>query len=158
MSSIAGALSALGSVLVMDIFKPLDRVKRSEADYLRISRWAILVAAAGLMIIAFLSRTTPLVFNLAFELAGLTSGALLGSVLFAIYKQRCYPGPILAGMISSFVVMVVVVLLTKFGGIKINWPWFTPLGTAVTLGVAYLAAIGVPKPEKDFADAEPIRK
>ncbi|MCX7718884.1 MAG: hypothetical protein N2111_10860 [Candidatus Sumerlaeaceae bacterium] len=158
MSSIAGALSALGSVLVMDIFKPLDRVKRSEADYLRISRWAILVAAAGLMIIAFLSRTTPLVFNLAFELAGLTSGALLGSVLFAIYKQRCYPGPVLAGMIASFVVMVVVVLLTKFGGIKINWPWFTPLGTAVTLGVAYLAAIGVPKPDKDFAEAEPIRK
>jgi SSS family transporter len=158
MSSIAGALSALGSVLVMDIFKPLDRVKRSEASYLRISRWAILVAASGLMIIAYFSQTTPLVFNLAFELAGLTSGALLGSVLFAIYKKRCYPGPILAGMIASFVVMIVVVLLTKFGAIRINWPWFTPLGTAVTLAVAYLAAIGVPKPEHDFADVEPIHK
>jgi SSS family transporter len=158
MSSIAGALSALGSVMVMDIFKPLDKIKRSEKAYLKISRWGILAAAGVLVLVAFFAQTTPLVFNLAFELAGLTSGALLGAVLFAIWKKRCYPGPIIAGMVSSLVVMIAIVIMVKSKVLTLNWPWFTPIGTTVTLVVAYLASYGVPTPEKDFADAEPIVK
>lgn len=158
MSSISGALSALGSVAVMDIYKVLDKSRKSEKEYLAMSRWGILGASIVLILIAFISQKTPLVFNLAFELAGLTSGALLGAVLFAIYKKRCYPGPIIAGMVSSFVIMVIVVLLTKNSVIKINWPWFTPIGTATTLIVAYLASAGIPVPQKDFEEVEPIKK
>ncbi len=155
MSSISGALSALGSVAVMDIFRVFDKKKRTEDEYLKLSKWGILGSSVALVVIAYLSKETPLVFNLAFQLAGITSGALLGSVLFAIWEKRCYPGPIIAGMVSSFLVMVVIVILTKAGVVKLNWPWFTPIGTATTLGVAYLGKIGLPKPEKDFDDKTP---
>ena len=158
MSSISGALSALGSVMVMDIFRVMDKKQRTEKEYLRISKYGIMLASISLIVVAYLSQGTPLVFNLAFQLAGLTSGALLGSVLFAIWKKRCYPGPIIAGMISSFIVATIILIMSKMGILKIFWPWFTPIGTATTLGVAYLASLGVPKPEKDFADVEPIKK
>jgi solute:Na+ symporter, SSS family len=158
MSSISGALSALGSVAVMDIYREIDGNRKSEKQYLKLSKLAIIGVSVLLVAIAFLSQYADLVFNLAFTLAGLTSGALLGAVLFAIWYKRCYPGPIIAGMISSVVVMIIIVVSTQAGMFKMNWPWFTPIGTAVTLIVAYLAAIGVPKPEKDFAeDIEPYK-
>jgi SSS family transporter len=158
MSSISGALSALGSVAVMDLYRVVDRNRKSEQTYLSLSRWAIIGVSFVLVIIAMLSQKAPLVFNLAFTLAGLTSGALLGAVLFAIWKKRCYPGPIIAGMVSSFIAMIVIIVVVQKTNIKINWPWFTPIGTAITMIVAYLGSLGVPVPEKDFEEVQPIVK
>jgi len=158
MSSISGALSALGSVSVMDLYREFDKNRQSEKHYLSLSRWAILFVAIVLVGIAYFCKTAPLVFNLAFTLAGLTSGALLGSVLFAIWKKRCHPGPIIAGMVCSFIAMATIIIVVRKTEITINWPWFTPIGTAITLGVAYLASIGIPKPEKDFVEVEPVAK
>ncbi len=131
---------------------------RDEKYYFRLSRWAILIVSGVLVLIAYLSQQATLVFNLAFTLAGLTSGALLGAVLFSIWKKRCYPGPIIAGMVTSFLAMTVIIVVVNTTRLSINWPWFTPIGTAITLIVAHLASLGVPKPEKDFVEAEPITK
>ncbi|MBN1901532.1 hypothetical protein JW926_09450, partial [Candidatus Sumerlaeota bacterium] len=158
MSSISGALSALGSVAIMDLFRVIDGNKKPEKTYLSLSRWSIIGVSVVLVIIAILSQEAPLVFNLAFTLAGLTSGALLGAVLFAIWKKRCYPGPIIAGMICSFIAMIFIIILVQKSVFKMNWPWFTPIGTAITLIVAYLGSFGVPVPEKDFEEVQPIFK
>lgn len=131
---------------------------RDEKYYMRLSRWAIILVSFVLVLIAYFSQQTPLVFNLAFTLAGLTSGALLGSVLFAIWKKRSYPGPIMAGMVTSFIAMAVIIIVVQKTNIKINWPWFTPIGTAITMIVAYLGSLGVPVPEKDFEDVQSIIK
>ena len=152
MSSISGALAALGSVAVMDFYRVLDRNRKSEKFYLGLSRWGIIAVSLVLMVIAYLCKNAPLVFNLAFTLAGLTSGAILGAVLFAMWKKRCYPGPIMAGMVASVVVVTIIVIMVRNGVIAMNWPWFTPIGTAVTLLVAYGASWRVPIPEKDFEE------
>jgi len=146
-------LNVLGFFFIKDLYKP-----RGEKYYLRLSRWAVIWVSFILILIAYLSQYATLVFNLAFTLAGLTSGALLGSILFAIWHKRSYPGPVIAGMVTSVLAMTGIVIVVRTTRISINWPWFTPIGTAVTLMVCYLGSIGVPKPEKDFAeDIKPIK-
>lgn len=152
MSSISGALSALGSVSVMDIYRVLDKNRKSEKTYLKLSRFAVIVVAVVLIIIAFLSQYATLVFNLAFTLVGITSGALLGSILFAMWYGRANPWPIVAGMVSSVIGTAVIVILVRSGVLVISWPWFTPFGTAICLGVAYVMSFFFEKPGKDYED------
>ena len=144
-------INVLAFFFIKALYKPRD-----DKYYFRLSRWAVIVVSFVLVLIAYLSQQATLVFNLAFTLAGLTSGALLGAVLFAMWEKRCYPGPIIAGMLTSFFAMAIIITIVRTTSVSINWPWFTPIGTAITLIVAYLAAMGIPRPEKDFVDVEPV--
>ncbi|MGH7946109.1 MAG: hypothetical protein ACREH8_16740, partial [Opitutaceae bacterium] len=88
------------------------------------------------------------VLNAAFSLRGLTSGALLGALILAMFGRGVGPRAAMAGMMASLVVMNLLywpanISLTKdwwmrtFGA-EVFWPWFTLIGTVVTLGVAWL--------------------
>ena len=158
MSSISGALSALGSVAVMDIYRVLDKNRKSEDFYFKLSRWGVVLVSIVLVVIAYLSKEAPLVFNLAFTLVGLTSGALLGAILFAMWYKRSHPAPVITGMIVSFLVMTAIIVSVQKGYFNMNWPWFTPIGTAVTLIICYGMAPFFPKPEKDYVDVYPVNK
>src|SRR5205823_4827967 len=87
--------------------------------------------------------------NAAFSLRGLTSGALLGSLILALFWRRVGPRAAMTGMIVSFVVMNVIYWpanvpawqvwwKTHFGE-PIYWPWFTLIGTLITLSIAWAA-------------------
>jgi Na+/proline symporter len=107
--------------------------------------------------VAWLTREVTFVLNVAFSLRGLTSGALLGSLIIALFWRRLGPRAAVAGMAASALVMNLLywpaVLpasrpwwLATFGG-EIFWPWFTLIGTGITLGVAALfAGIRPPPP------------
>jgi Na+/proline symporter len=144
MSSVSSALTSLASVSTMDFFKPLARPGRSEHFFLRLSKLSTVVWAAALMVTAYLSREVVFVLNAAFSLRGLTSGALLGGLALVLLWKRGSPLPVIVGMLTSLVCMLAI-SSGWFALPKIDWPWFTLIGTAVTLAVAWLARSVLPK-------------
>ena len=154
MSSVSSALSALASVSTMDIMRDLFRKERSEGDLLKFSRYSTVFWAVALAVVAYASRALPFVLNAAFALSGLTSGALLGGMLLAMYWRRGSAFPVVLGMIVSFAFMVGIQVFWKEW---IAWPWYALIGTGVTLLVA-LVAFNVPPAGGPWRDAWPMRK
>jgi Na+/proline symporter len=138
MSSVSSALTALASVSTMDFVHPLLGGTRDEGFYLRFSKASTVFWAAALMLVAYLSREVLFVLNAAFSLRGLTSGALLGALILVVIWRRGFSGPVVLGMVISLLVMIGISLgwLWKT---QIDWPWFTLIGTLVTLSVAAVA-------------------
>jgi solute:Na+ symporter, SSS family len=148
MSSVSSALSALASVSTMDFLKPLFRRGRSEAAWLRVGKLSTLLWAGALILVAYLSREVTFVLNVAFSLRGLTSGALLGGLILAVWGRRSHPTPVIAGMLAALATMTAIHVLPRLDltrelwmdrvGTEIFWPWYTLIGTTVCLGVAWL--------------------
>jgi SSS family transporter len=148
MSSVSAALSALSSVVTMDFYKSMARVQRTAAFELRLSRGVTLGWGALLMTVAFLTSQVESVLHAAFALSGLTSGAMLGGLILAVWWRRGNAGPVVVGMISGLVVMSAVHALPRLDwtkawwdrvvGVTVFWPWYTLIGTVVTLTVAEL--------------------
>ena len=146
MSSISSAITSLASVSTMDFVKQIVK-GRDEEYFLRFSKISTVFWAAVLVGMAWLTREVTFVLNAAFSLRGLTAGALLGSLIIALFWKRLGARATMAGMTASLVVMNLIywpanVAVTKdwwlrtFGA-EVFWPWFTLIGTLVTLGVAW---------------------
>jgi SSS family transporter len=148
MSSVSAGLSALSSVFTMDFYKSLTRREHSEDFYLRFSKrstafWAVLLVA-----VAVLTSAVESVLNAAFALNGLTSGAMLGGLILALWWRQGRAVPVLAGMFTALAVMTAIHSLPRMAwskdwwqatfGPAIFWPWYTLIGTGITLGVAAL--------------------
>jgi SSS family solute:Na+ symporter len=147
MSSISSAISALASVSTMDFLKTVLK-GRDEAFFLRFSKYSTVFWSAVLIFVAWLTREVEFVLNAAFSLRGLTSGALLGGLILALFWRRVGVRAAVAGMVVSVLVMNLLYWPPKipavadwwtrtFGG-EVFWPWFTLIGASVTLGVAAL--------------------
>jgi Na+/proline symporter len=154
MSSISSAITSLASVSTMDFVKQIVK-GRDEEYFLRFSKISTVFWAAVLVGTAWLTREVTFVLNAAFSLRGLTAGALLGSLIIALFWKRLGARATMVGMTSSLVVMNLIywpanVAATKdwwlrtFGA-EVFWPWFTLIGTLVTLGVAWGVARGWPE-------------
>ena len=87
MSSVSSALTSLSSVSTMDFVKHL-MPDRTDKFYLRFSRVSTVVWAGALILVAYLSRQVEFVLNAAFSLRGLTSGALLGGLVLAVFWRK----------------------------------------------------------------------
>lgn len=132
MSSVSSALSALASVSVMDLLKELKPDKQEEW-YLRFGKWSTLFWGAVLIGVAWACIGQDDLIAVAFSLAGLTSGAMLGGLILAMWWEQGCSAPIIAGMFSSLAVMIEIKLHTQ-----IAWPWYTMIGTIVCLSVALI--------------------
>lgn len=147
MSSVSSALTSLASVSTMDFVKHA-MPRRSEEFFLKFSKYSTIGWAAALILIAYLSRQVEFVLNAAFALRGLTSGALLGGLLLAVFGKENRAFQVIAGMSASLVVMTLIQILPRLEfsrawwrntvGTEIFWPWYTLIGTVVTLAVAWL--------------------
>ena len=146
MSSVSSALTSLASVSTMDFVKHFGRA-RDEGYYLRFSKYSTVFWALALISVAYLSRAVEFVLNAAFTLRGLTSGALLGGLMLAVFWRGGRAAPVITGMLASLAFMVGVSQFTwtvEVGGKlethKVFWPWYTLIGLVVTLGVAALVS------------------
>ncbi|MFO1500322.1 MAG: sodium/solute symporter [Verrucomicrobiota bacterium] len=142
MSSVSSALTSLASVSTMDFVQPWFGQSRSESFYLAFSKRSTVFWALALIVVAYLSREVLFVLNAAFSLRGLTSGALLGGILLALGWRRSSAPPVVLGMAASVLCMVGV-SLQWFGPIKIDWPWFTLIGTVVTVAVSWVVRLSL---------------
>ncbi len=152
MSSVSAALSALASVSTMDLFKAFSKRTHSDADYLRMSKYSTLGWAVALGVVAFASQGVEFILNWAFSLNGLTSGAMLGGLLLAIFAKQTKPSAVVTGMLCSLVAMIALSQFswtTEVNGEtvqhKVFWPWFTLIGTLLTLVVAGIVNVLAPR-------------
>jgi solute:Na+ symporter, SSS family len=145
MSSVSSALNSLASVSTMDFVKAMTGGQRSEEWYLRFSKVSTLFWGGALILVAYLSREVEYVLNAAFSLRGLTSGALLGGLALVLFWRKGPALPILAGMLLSLLAMIFITRLEWVTArspvvqtAKIAWPWFTLIGTAITISIAWV--------------------
>ena len=145
MSSVSSALTSLASVSTMDFYKEFTKKQRNEAYFLRFSKLSTVGWAVALVLVAYLSREVEYVLNAAFSLRGLTSGALLGGLASVLLLRHGRALPVVTGMLTSLVVMIGVsqvrwtgLLDGKETTLSVAWPWFTMIGTFVTIGVAWV--------------------
>ena len=155
MSSISSAITSLASVSTMDFVKQIVK-GRDEAYFLRWSKYSTVFWAAMLVLTAWLTREVTFVLNAAFSLRGLTAGALLGGLILAIFGRGVGARAAMIGMVASVVVMNLIYWPANIAatrewwmrtfGAEVFWPWFTLIGTIVTLGVAWIAKPRSPAP------------
>jgi solute:Na+ symporter, SSS family len=148
MSSVSSALTSLSSVSTMDFIKHLLPA-RSEGFFLRFSKVSTVAWALALVFVAYISRQVEFVLNAAFSLRGLTSGALLGGLMLAVFWKRGHATSVISGMLTSLALMTAIQALPKLPGtakwwglhfgFEIFWPWYTLIGLVVTFAAAAVA-------------------
>ena len=146
MSSHASAVNSLASASTHDFYAPLTG-RQDPEHLLRVGRWLTLVWTAILVAgaIAFRDQNTPVV-QLALSIASLTYGGLLGTYLLGGLWPRARQRDVIIALIVSIVVMSPVVLGAVIPHFPVHWlaglawPWYVPLGTAVTVAVGMLSS------------------
>ena len=147
MSSVSSALTSLSSVSTMDFVKALARKERSEHYYLTFSKVSTIFWAAMLVFVAYISREVAFVLNASFSLRGLTSGALLGGLLLAVFWKKGRSAPVMIGMVTSLLVMTGLQVLPKYPWSHVPdifWPWYALIGTSVMISVSWLVRVILP--------------
>ena len=135
-SVVSSGLSAMSSIAVMDLYKPFRKRPTTDKEELWLSRLVTFVAAIALILVAFLCQQATLIFVLAFRLAGLTSGGILGAFIYAMIMKKGHPTPPVLGMLGAFIFMALFNVGMEYGKIPtVNWPWHTLIGTVVCLSV-----------------------
>jgi SSS family solute:Na+ symporter len=148
MSSVSSALTSLSSVSTMDFLRHAWK-GRSEGFYLDFSKYSTVGWAALLVVVAYLSREVAFVLNAAFALRGLTSGALLGGLLLAVFWRGFSARSLVTGMGLSVILMISIQILPRMDwsqawwqetfGAQVFWPWYTLIGTVTTFTATWLA-------------------
>jgi solute:Na+ symporter, SSS family len=140
LASIDSPLGSLAASFVTDIYRPLLAPGRSDAHYLRVSRGSVVVFGAVLGGIAFAFSFFEGILWLAFKIAGVTFGSLLGVFLLGLLgRRRVADGANVAAMIVMAVVNLVLLVLSETKVLAFAWSWLVILGTAGTM----LLAVGL---------------
>jgi len=147
MSSHASAVNSLASASTHDFYAPLTG-RQDPAQLLRVGRlltlvWTVILVAGA---IAFGDQNTPVV-QLALSIASLTYGSLLGTYILGGAWPRARQVDVIIALIVSIVVMAPVVLGAVIPHFPLHWlpglawPWYVPLGTAITVAVGMVSSL-----------------
>jgi len=142
MSTVASSLNSLASATTHDFYAPATG-RRDPTHLLRVGRamtlvWALILVGGAML---FPDRRTPVVV-LALSIASLTYGALLGTYLLGGLWRRARERDVIVAVLAGVAVMVPVVLGFPVRWLPgLAWPWFVPLGTAVTVGVGIVSSL-----------------
>ncbi|HEX5386259.1 MAG TPA: sodium:solute symporter [Gemmatimonadales bacterium] len=165
MGTHSSAINALASSLTHDLYVGWTG-RRDPVHLLRVGRlfsaaWAILLMAGALLFYAFDSEGRTPVVVLALSVASIAYGGLLGAYVLAGKWSRASGRDVIAGVVVSLAVMLVVFFasaLARQPGLgwltpaaRLAWPWYVPLGTLLTVGVALLAGRFAPAPARGKA-------
>ena len=149
MGTHSSAISALASSVTHDLYATWTG-RTDPGHLLKVGRafalaWGVALILAALGFQAFTAGNTPVVV-LALSIASVTYGGLLGTFILAGLFSRAQGRDIVAGIAVTVAVMCLVIFaaplaaLPGFAGLapvgRLAWPWYVPLGTALTLIVA----------------------
>jgi SSS family transporter len=158
MSTVASSLNSLASASTHDFYAALTG--RTDAGHLlKVGRgmtllWAAILVGGAML---FRDRNTPVVV-LALSIASITYGGLLGSYLLGGLWPRARQRDVIIAIVAGVALMIPVVLgfpLRLLPGLA--WPWYVPLGTAVTVFVGMVSA-EFGRSLEDAADGRPVTR
>ena len=149
-ASIDSPLGSLAASFVTDIYRPLLVRNRSEQHYLFVSRASVVVFGVVLAILAYAFSFFSQILWLAFKIAGVTFGSLLGVFLLGLLTTR--PIADRANVIAMIVMALVNLGLLTLSETKIlvfAWSWLVIVGTigTMTLALALSPALGGGRPK-----------
>ncbi len=140
LASIDSPLGSLAASFVTDIYRPLLVRHGTDRHYLMVSRVAVVIFGLLLAILAWGFSFFDKILWLAFKIAGVTFGSLLGVFLLGLLTQLRANRANVAAMIIMAVVNLVLLTLSESGRIALGWSWLVILGTAGTMILAPLLA------------------
>ena len=141
LASIDSPLGSLSASFVTDIYRPLLVRGRGEAHYLLVSRAAVVAFGILLALLAWGFSFFSGFLWLAFKIAGVTFGSLLGVFLLGLVTKTAGADRANAvAMVIMAVVNLVLLVLSETGRIGLGWSWLVILGTAGTMVLSPLLA------------------
>jgi SSS family transporter len=136
LASIDSPLGSLAASFVTDIYRPHLAPGRPESHYLLVSRMA--VGAFGVLLAAlavWFSYFSQFLW-LAFKIAGVTFGSLLGVFLLALLTPLRADRANVVAMVAMAAVNLALLVASETGRIGLAWSWLVILGTAGTMVLA----------------------
>ena len=137
LASIDSPLGSLAASFVTDIYRPLLVKDRSERHYLAVSRVSVVIFGLILGLIAYSFSFFDKILWLAFKIAGVTFGSLLGVFLLGLLSRRPVSDRAnVIGMIAMALVNLVLLTLSETNVLPFAWSWLVIVGTLGTIGIA----------------------
>jgi len=140
LASIDSPLGSLAASFVTDIYRPILVRGGTDRHYLMVSRVAVVVFGLLLAFLAWGFSFFDRILWLAFKIAGVTFGSLLGVFLLGLLTKLRANRANVAAMVIMAVVNLVLLTLSESGRIALGWSWLVILGTAGTMILAPLLA------------------
>jgi SSS family transporter len=156
MSTLSSSLNSSANALVTDFYRPAVP-NRSDQHYLAVSRVLTLVFGALQMTVglgAFWLDSEQLIVEQVLSVAGLTTGLVLGLFVLGSFGRPVPSWAALGGLIVGAVAVLAIFrppaavierypdwVPVFFREPILAWPWYAPVGTAVTVLVAYLLTL-----------------
>lgn len=155
MSTQSSAINALASSVTHDLYASWtgerDPVRLLHVGRLWTVGWGVLITGAALAFNAIAGGGQGSVVVFALSIASITYGGLLGAYLLAGMAGRVRGRDVLPAIGVSVAVMLVVFLAKQLGQLpslawlqpvgRLAWPWYVPLGTALTVGAGLVFAL-----------------
>lgn len=156
MGSLSSAMNSMSNSTVTDLIHLFHRRDYSDQTMLRMSRITTLLWAGALVGFAsmFTNTDSPVVV-LGLSITGYTYGALLGAFLLGLLIKRANQRDGAVAFVVTLVVMAVIVLGVKIHGQSLAFPWYVPIGAAITLVVGGLLSLTHAAPPPSGAPAAP---
>jgi solute:Na+ symporter, SSS family len=152
MSTISSSINALASSLTHDIYASWTG-RRDPTHLYRVGRlfslvWGVSLIGAALFFYLYASGSDTPVVVLALSIASVTYGALLGTYILATRSSRVDGRHVVGAVLVTVFVMMGVIFAARLSAVpelswlapvgRLAWPWYVPLGTALTVAVATL--------------------
>jgi SSS family transporter len=142
MSSLSSSINSLASASAYDFWAPWAGAENDEARTLRAGKvftlvWAALLVGGAVLFTPFSAGNTAV--EVALGIASVAYGGLLGMFVLAIRSSRADQRSAIAGMIAG---IGVVASIWVFARADVAWPWFVPIGAAVTMAVGWTLGRG----------------
>jgi SSS family transporter len=138
LASIDSPLGSLSASFVTDIYRPLLYRRGSEAHYLRVSRLAVVAFGLVLGGLAYAFSFFEKILWLAFKIAGVTFGSLLGVFLLGLLTSRRANLANVVAMVALALVNLVLLILSETKVLPLGWSWLVILGTIGTMVLAWV--------------------
>jgi SSS family transporter len=165
MGTHSSAINSLASSATHDLYAPwtgrTDQVHLLRVGRLLSALWAAFLVVGALFFHRYTQGMDTPVVELALSIASVTYGALLGTYLLAGDWSRASGRDAVGAIVATVAVMTVVIFAKRLSALdggawlapvgRLAWPWYVPLGTALTVGVATLTSRLAPAREVRIA-------
>ncbi|MCK0117423.1 sodium:solute symporter [Isoptericola sp. S6320L] len=144
MSTLSSSLSALSSSTVTDVYGRFKKTPVTDAQGLRVGRWATIGWGLAFIVpAAFFRSDEGNIVILALGIAGITYGGLLGAFVFGILNKRADALDANVAFVAAVAVNAFFFVMEKFvtGEVWVAWQWYPLLGVIVTFVVGGLLSL-----------------
>ena len=137
MSSLDSSLNSMATVTTLDLYEKFFRKDASAEHYLKASRWFTLLWAVLIIVPAILfTRSGGSVLEILSKIGSFFVGAKVAMFGLGFYSRHTTERGLLIGVAAGFLALWFVEVR-----LDVAWPWYCPLGGAVSVAVGWLASV-----------------